>query len=256
MNDVKAVAVKAAKEAGKILLALSANPIKYKMKGSHDIQAEADLRSEKIILDIITSAFPSHSIISEEAGEQKADAAYLWAVDPLDGTINYARGIDEFCVSIALTHNDQTILGVVYQPVMQQLFVAEKGKGSYVNDEQIHVSSERDMIRSLVATDASSDLNMRQANFAALAKISTSVRQARIYGSSALHLVRVAQGHIDFYFKMHTNYWDCAAGALIVQEAGGVVTDIDGQPFTRDSQTILAGSKAIHAQALTLLGSG
>jgi myo-inositol-1(or 4)-monophosphatase len=223
------------------------------MKSSRDIQAEADLRSEAIIIDKINKAFPSHSIFAEESGEEIHESEYLWAIDPLDGTINYARGIEEYCISIALSQNGQTVLGVVYHPVLRQLYVAEKGKGAYLNGQKLKVSSESGLANCIIATDNTSHLEDRHKNFSLMVEVADEVRQIRVFGSAALHLVRVAQGQLDFYFKLRYNHWDFAAAALIVQEAGGVVTDTKGRALTRNSKSILAASSAIHAQAMALL---
>jgi len=253
MGNFKEVAIEAAKEAGDILLELAKTTVKYEMKNSRDIQAEADLRSEEIIIRKIKTAFPLHSIFAEESGEERNEPEYLWAVDPLDGTINYSRGIEEFCISIALSKRGQTILGVIYHPLRNQLFVAEKGKGAYLNGERLAVSSETELVNCLAATDNTSHLEDRRKNFMLLTKVADEVRQVRVFGSAALHLARVAEGQLDFYFKLRYNHWDYAAAALVIQEAGGVVTDINGQPLTRDSNSILAASSAIHSQAKALL---
>jgi myo-inositol-1(or 4)-monophosphatase len=144
---------------------------------------------------------------------------------------------------------------VVYHPVHQQLFVAEKGKGAYLNGQKLAVSSEATLVNCLAATDNTSHLKDRRKNFNLLVAVADEVRQIRVFGSAALHLVRVAQGQLDFYFKLRYNHWDYAAAALIVQEAGGTVTDISGQPLTRDSKSILAASGAIHSQAMALFKS-
>lgn len=251
--DVKKVAIEAAKEAGEVLLELAKTTVKYQMKNSRDIQAEADLRSEAVIIRKIKEVFPSHSIFAEESGEEIHESEFLWAIDPLDGTINYERGIEEFCISIALSQNNQTILAVIYHPVLQQLYVAEKGKGAYLNGQKLEVSNEAVLANCLVATDNTSHLEDRRKNFSLLVEIADEVRQIRVFGSAALHLVRVAKGQLDFYFKLRYNHWDFAAAALIVQEAGGVVTDVHGQPLTRNSKSILAASGAIHSQAMALL---
>lgn len=255
MDDFKKVAIEAAKEAGSVLLELAKTTIKYEMKNSRDIQAEADLRSEEIIIRKIKAAFPSHSIFAEESGEETNESEYLWAVDPLDGTINYARGIEEFCISIALSQHGRTILGVVYHPLRQRMLVAEEGKGAYLNGQKIEVSGEPNLVNCLAATDNTSHLDDRRKNFGLMVNVADEVRQVRIFGSAALHLVKVAEGRLDFYFKLRYNHWDYAAAALIVQEAGGVVTDIHGQPLTRNSKSILAASGAIHPQAMALLKS-
>jgi myo-inositol-1(or 4)-monophosphatase len=146
MTDFQKVAIEAANEAGALLLELSKSTIKYQMKSSHDIQAEADLQSEELILRKIKTAFPTHSILAEESGEEMHESEYLWAIDPLDGTINYARGIEEYCVSIALCRRGQTILGVLYHPTLQLLIVAEKGQGTYLNGEKLEVSREKNSL--------------------------------------------------------------------------------------------------------------
>jgi myo-inositol-1(or 4)-monophosphatase len=253
MNDYRTVAMAAAREAGDTLLRLSGNPLNYKMKGERDIQAEADLESEKLIKTKIKSVFPDHAILAEESGEEGEGSEYLWVIDPLDGTINYSRGIEEYAVSIALCKNDEIILGVIFQPALDRMLVAEKGKGAYLNDKPITLSGEIDLTNCLAATDTTSNLAARRYNFEILATVADAVRHVRIFGSSSLHLARIAQGQIDFYYKAHCNYWDVAAGVLILQEVGGVVTDMDGQLLTRESQTVLAGTSAIHAKALDLL---
>jgi myo-inositol-1(or 4)-monophosphatase len=253
MDDFKEVAVAAAKEAGNAILELSESEVTYRMKNSHDIQAEADLEAERIIINKIRAHFPNHSILSEEAGEDEKEAEYLWVIDPIDGTINFARHIEEYCVSIALSHNGQIILGVIYQPALGKMFVAEKGKGAYLNDKRLKVSDNDKLINCLVGTDMiSSDLSAREKNNQLLTEISPMVRHMRIFGSSALHLARIAQGQFDFYFKMRYHHWDYAAGTVIIQEAGGIVTDTKGNPITRDSKTILAANSAIHSQVLAI----
>ena len=253
MDDFRQVAIEAAKEAGEALLELSKSDVAYRMKNDHDIQADADLEAERIILSKIRQHFPNHSILSEEAGEDEKEAEYLWAVDPIDGTINFARHIEEYCISIALSQNNQPILGVIYQPALNKLFWAEKGQGAYLNNEKIKVSDTSQLIDCLGSTDMiSSDMSDRERNIKLLAELSPLVRHLRIFGSGALHLARLAQGQLDLYFKMRYHHWDYAAGTILIQEAGGVVTDAQGKPITRDSRTILAANPAIHPLALEI----
>ena len=255
MDEFKSVAIDAAQAAGQTLLELAKSPIRYEMKNSLDIQAEADLRSEQLIINKIREAFPSHSIFAEESGEDTTDSEYMWTIDPLDGTINYSRGIDEYCVSIALSRRGQTTLGVIYQPVKQELFVAEAGKGAYLNDKKLRVAEGAELVNCLAATDNTSNLEARRRNLRLLAIAGDNVRHVRIFGSAALHMAGIADGQLDFYFKDHYHHWDYAAGVLLVQEAGGIVTDLDGRPITRDSTSILAAGSTIHAQALKLLNT-
>ncbi len=254
MEQIIAVATDAAKEAGAILKELFADRMKrYEMKNAHDIVAEADLKSEAIILGRIKDAFPDHAILSEEAGENGKESEYKWIVDPLDGTINFSRGITEFSVSIAVSRNDELVFALVYEPVSDRLFVAEKGKGATVNGAIIRVSDERNLVNTLLATDNTSNITNRIRNFRLLEKVCANVRHVRIFGSSALHLARIAIGEIDAYYKIDCNYWDNAAGILILREAGGIVTDMSGAYISPKSDTIVATNGSVHEELLKLL---
>ncbi len=144
-------------------------------------------------------------------------------------------------------------MGLIYQPALDKLFVAEKGKGAFLNQTKIAVSHESELIKSLIATDSSSKIDKREDSFAVLSKICADVRHIRIFGSCALHMSRVAQGQLDFYYKSGFNYWDYAAGMLIVEAAGGKVTDFDGNPITQNSKNILASNSLLHEKALKLI---
>lgn len=255
MQSYKQLAIEAAKEAGEILLSLSKKDINYQMKNAHDILAEGDLKSEKTIIKKIKSSFPHHSIFSEEAGEENHNSEFLWIIDPIDGTINFSRHIEEYCISIALSKNDEIILGIVYQPALGKLFVAEKGQGAFMNGQKISVSHESELINSLLATDNSSRQDARIETFNILSKICTEVRHIRIMGSGAMHLIRIAEGQLDLYYKSRFNYWDYAAGILILQEAGGKITDFEGSPINRNSKNILASNSMLHNKALEIIGS-
>jgi myo-inositol-1(or 4)-monophosphatase len=252
MNSPRQVALSAVKEAGRKLLDLTKNKLIYQLKNSHDILAEGDLVSEKIILETIKKAFPTHGFLSEESGkDSKSD--YLWVIDPIDGTINFSRHIDEYCISVALVHKAVLELGVIYQPSYDQLYFAERGKGAFLNDKRIQVSTEKDLVNCLLATDNSSKLDTRLKNFDLLKNICLEVRQIRIFGSSALHLAKVAEGKLDVYFKTSSNYWDYAAGLLLVQEAGGLATDFKGNEIAEDSENIVVSNGLIHNRVLELL---
>jgi len=250
MSTYKEVAIAAAQEAGKVLLKLSQQDIKYELKSSHDILAEGDLKSESVIMEKIKAAFPSHSILSEEAGEEVHDVDFLWVIDPIDGTINFSRHIDEYCISIALVEKSEIVLSVIYRPTLNRLYVAEKGKGAFLNGEQLHVSSEPELINCIAAADNSSRIDIRTKTFEILTQLSAEVRHIRIFGSGALHLARLAEGQIDVYFKPRFNYWDYAAGVLLVKEACGTVTDFAGNDITRDSKEIIATNGLLHEHAI------
>ncbi|HUY85387.1 MAG TPA: inositol monophosphatase family protein [Candidatus Dormibacteraeota bacterium] len=255
MSNFKDIAIQAARQAGDYTLEFLDKDVVYSMKTAHDIQAEADVGSEQIIIKTIKSAFPDHSIFAEESGHEDQRSDYLWIIDPIDGTINFSRHIEEYCVSIALSHKDKIILAVLYAPAMQQLIIAEAGKGAYLNDRKITVSSENKLINCLVATDNSSNIEGRKRNLAALGVFAPEVRHVRVLGSAAWCMGRIAQGQIDLYYKYAFNYYDYAAGILIVQEAGGTVTDMDGHPITINSQNIVATNGAMHQETLDFIKS-
>lgn len=253
MDDFKRVAIDAAREAGQLALELSHKKIEYTMKGSYDILAEADLKSESLIVKKITDAFPTHSILSEENKDVENHSSHLWVIDPVDGTINYERKINEYCVSIALEIDGELVIGVIYQPVYDNLFVAVKGEGAFINDYKLAVSSEDKLIDTLFATENSSKLDVRTGDFEILLKICEKIRGVRIFGSGALHLAALAQGHLDFYYKTKFNYWDVAAGIVLIREAGGKVTDFDGNDIKRNSPNIVCSNTILHEEVLKLL---
>ena len=253
--SIKDVAIHAATEAGKILVELSKKDISYQMKSVHDIVAEADLRSEEIIIKEIKKHFPDHNIISEEKGEESTSSEYVWMVDPLDGTINYSRKIEDYSISIAVEHNGELIFGLIYHPVHNLLYLTEKGKGAFLNNMPLHVSQENKIINMMLATDSSGTPERRQENYAILARICREVRHILIFGSGALHLARLASGKIDFYYKTKFNCWDYAAGTLLVKEAGGKVTDFAGNEITKTSRDIVASNGKMHKEILRLLNN-
>ncbi len=250
---LKSVAIAAAKDASKILLALSKKKIRYTLKNPHDILAEADLKAEQAIIRRIKASFPDHSILSEEKGEEDNHSDYLWIIDPLDGTINFSRQLDNYCVSIAVARKGEVIFGLIYEPMANKLYLAEKGRGAYCNGKRLAVSKEREIINMILATDNSSKMDRRRKDYAILAAICGQIRSVRIFGTGALHLARLAEGHIDLYYKTKFNYWDYAAGTLLIHEAGGRVTDFDGKPITRESRNIVASNDKAHGRFLAML---
>jgi len=215
--DIKTTAIEAAKKAGEVLQELRGKEIKYEMKNSHDILAEADLKTEQVILETISRDFPEHSIFAEEKGEVIKDSEYTWVIDPLDGTINFEKGLDEYCTTIAVEKNDETILGLIYQHHFKRLFIAEKGKGAFLNNERLHVSDESSMVNMLLSLDNTSHMGHRIKNMNVLSKVSGMVRGVRMLGSGSFQLAKMAEGGIDLYFKLlRTNYWDYAPGTLLI----------------------------------------
>ena len=230
-----------------------------------DLVTEVDKGSETMIRNLILTHFPNHAILGEEGVEpgpeasaealrQAQDAEYLWIVDPLDGTTNFVHNFPFFSVSIALAHRGEVIVGVVYNPLHDEMFVAEKGKGAYMHGQRIRVSAESKLADSLVSTGfPSDDRHARPANVAGLNAVVPKVRNVRVVGSAALHMAYVAAGRLSGFWEIGLNSWDVAAGALLVREAGGRVTDTLGRPFSLSVRNIVATNGAIHDELLGTL---
>ena len=239
----------AAKEAGKIILRSMGNIQKMQVENKIDFDfvTKIDKNSENKIIELIRSSFPDHSIMAEESGEHDNVSRYTWVIDPLDGTNNYIHGFPFFSVSIALFDRDDIIMGVVYDPIRQELFHAEKGKGSFLNDCAIRVSDIKDPGRSLIGTGfpfKNKDyLGKYMKSFAEVFEHVSGVRRP---GSAALDLSYVACGRLDGFWEAKLSPWDISAGILLVIEAGGVVTDFSGGTNYFDSEELLIGNPSIH----------
>lgn len=250
-----------ARQAGKIICS-GYNPrpdhrstLDIRYKGAIDLVSEIDLQAEKLILERIISEFPGDSIIAEENGIVKEKDCCVWYVDPLDGTINYIHGLPIFCVSLGYAENGEVKLGVVHDPVRDECFTAERGRGAFLNGEPIHVSSTPSLNESLLVTGFSYDIREIEANnINYFVKFSTLARGVRRLGSAALDLCYVASGRLDGYWELELKSWDLAAGSLIAQEAGALVTDLKGGPeFLRSPHSILACTPAIQQQMLDVI---
>jgi len=251
MNEFLKVAGDIAREAGAILRHEFDRPKKISYKGEVDIVTESDRRSEEIIVARIRERFPDHAIIAEEGGGAAAAAAgakYCWHVDPLDGTTNFAHGYPCFAVSIGLSEDGEPIAGVVFNPVSDEFFTAARGEGAYLNGQPIHVSSVDKLATSLVATGFPTHQRKRSANMNYYWEFTLRSHGVRRDGSAALDLCSVACGRFDAYWEFRLNSWDTAAGALLVREAGGVVTAIEGGPYHLGGPSLLASNGLIHAE--------
>ena len=235
----------AASEAGKILKKYHGKPMDMHVKGKRNLVTEADLLSERKILDIINSEFPSHGILSEEAGVSGEGAEYTWIIDPLDGTNNFYFGIPLFCVNIALARRGDVLLGVTYDPMRNETFYSVKGKGALLNGKKIKVSA----VKTLEKASAGVDLGYNTERSKDLLDIATGLwpklHCLRITGSSALGLAYVACGRFSLYFHKYLYPWDVASGLLLVREAGGEVTGYDGKPASIDDAAIIAANPAL-----------
>ncbi|WP_281890170.1 inositol monophosphatase family protein [Paenibacillus sp. YYML68] len=226
----------------------------------HDLVTEVDKGAEMMIRKLIHTHFPTHSILGEEgvepgpeasraALEEISDAEYVWIVDPLDGTTNFVHGFPFFSVSIALAHRGEVIVGIVYNPVHDEMFVAEKGKGAYLKGKPMRVSGEKQLSEALIATGFPADRDHALAhNLKGIQALSPKARNIRASGSAALHMAYVAAGRLSGFWEIGLNAWDLAAGALLIQESGGQVTDTLGAPYQLGVRNVVASNGHIHSE--------
>ena len=227
------------------------NP-KIKLKPGHSYVTKADIESTKLIRKILTKAYPQHSILDEELKPIKNKSDYTWIIDPLDGTHNFIMENPLFSVSIALKKANEIILGVVYFPALNKLYYAEKGKGAYRNGKRIKVKKESCIKNCLFIYDAKLR-GKTEKKLRILEKLAKSAWRLRIYGVATYHNIFIAEGHAAFNIDFDSKIWDYAASLLIVQEAGGKVTDLDGKPWTPDTSTYLASNGKIHNKILNVI---
>ncbi|MGH9773733.1 MAG: inositol monophosphatase family protein [Candidatus Acidiferrales bacterium] len=244
------VATEAAREAGAILMAGHGRPKKISYKGEVDLVTEADKRSEAAIVARLQRNFPQHAIVAEEGsgGEAAAGGRYVWYVDPLDGTTNFAHGYPCFAVSIALHEAGEALAGVVFDPVRDELFSAMRGEGAYLNNKRIRVSVVERLSTALLATGFPSHKRSENPNIHFYWNFTLRSHGVRRDGSAALDLCYVACGRFDGFWEFGLKSWDTAAGMLLVREAGGMVTDIAGRPYHPGDKDILASNGKIHSE--------
>jgi myo-inositol-1(or 4)-monophosphatase len=223
-------------------------------EGINNLVTEADHAAEKAIMSVIKSKFPDHYILSEEAGEIKQDSQYKWIIDPIDGTVNFAHGIPLNCVSIGVEHNGKMVLGAVYNPHMNEFFLAEKGNGATLNNQPIKVSEETQVIKACLVTGFPytyiNSPNGPLETFSYFIRKGVPVRRL---GSAAIDLCWVACGRFDGFYEHKLETWDSAAGFLIVEEAGGKVTDFDGNYFSPYQHRLVATNGKIHDELLDVI---
>jgi myo-inositol-1(or 4)-monophosphatase len=249
-KDYLEVAIEIAREAGKILCQELDRPLDIAYKGEADIVTQADKRSERFIVDRLTQYFPDHSIAAEEGtGHDSASASeFRWHVDPLDGTTNYAHGYPCFCVSIGLAQRETMLAGVVFNPFYNELFAAARGKGATLNGKPIHVSKVDKLATSLLCTGFPAHKRVASPNIHYYWDFTLRSHGVRRDGSAALDLASVAAGRFEGFWEFGLNKWDTAAGVLLVEEAGGKVTDFDGHPYALGGPVILATNGLVHEE--------
>lgn len=249
MNEAKDVAIQAAKEAGKIILSYYERDKLVETKGQlYNLVTEADLKSESLIVSMIHERFGEHSILAEEKESSMRDSEYIWVIDPLDGTNNYAHGFPHFCVSIALWTANTPLMGVAYDPLHNELFYAERGKGAYLNDKRISVTSRAILPESILATGFYYDRGelMKRTLRQIEAFFCVPIQGIRRTGSAVLDMCYVAAGRLDGFWELILSPWDYAASSLIVAEAGGKVTDINGKALDLYAKNVLVSNGRIH----------
>ena len=239
-----------AREAGALVMGYFRQHVKIEYKGAVDLVTVADRKSEALILERIRKQFPTHDVMGEEGTRIESGSEYKWYVDPLDGTTNFAHGYPVFCVSLAVERLGKRIAGVIYDPTRDEMFSAELGGGARLNDAPIHVSAAANLGECLVGTGFPSQKRHKNPNIYFYHQLTLRTHGVRRAGSAALDLCNVASGRYDGFWEFNLNPWDTAAGVLIVEEAGGKVTDFSGGPFQIASHETMATNGLVHGALL------
>ena len=251
------VMIKACRKASKILIRDfgEIENLQVSVKGPGDFVSAADKKVEKVLIEELQKARPDYSILSEEIGLIDNDKSFKWIIDPIDGTANFLHGIPHFAISIGLEHNKEIICGIIYDPIKDEMFVAEKGNGSYLNNQRMRVSSRSKLKDCMIFTGGpkftseNKELSLKEYNNFS----STVLVPIRKLGSAALDMAYVAAGRCDGFWQRNLNYWDIAAGIILVKESGGFVTDFDGENDYVENKTILVTNSKINKEMIEVL---
>ena len=246
MKQYLETAFSAARAAGRAIRDGTQRTVHARAKGLRDLLTDVDLAAERAILDVIRSAHPDHDVLTEESPPGKRTAPYRWVIDPLDGTGNFAHRYPCFCTSIALTLEDEPIVGVAYDPIREHLFSAALGGGAILNGEPLCVSRTERLIDAFIGMDWTRDAASREQNAQILARLMPHCSGMRVCGSAVLGICYVAAGWWDAYWHLGPQPWDTAAGTLIVHEAGGQVTDLAGNLYRLGTGSYLASNGRLH----------
>lgn len=252
MQSFLDAAIEIAREAGQILLAHRG--VGFELKGAFDLVTAADRASEKLIIQRLRERFPRHGIVAEEGGRAELDSELRWYVDPLDGTTNFAHGYPAWNVTLALAQHEEVIAAVVYDPLNRELFAAERGAGARLNGAPIHVSATPTLNDALVSTgfpNRKRELNINIHFYYQLAMVTHGVRRG---GSAALDLAYTACGRLEAFWEFGLNPWDMAAGTLLVEEAGGKASGMQGEPLDLHGRYVLVDNGLVHEEILALFG--
>ena len=251
------VMVKACRKAAKTIIRDfgEIENLQVSLKGPGDFVTNCDKKVEKILIEELQKARPNYSILSEEIGEINNDVSFKWIIDPVDGTANFLHGIPHFAISIGLEHNKEIICGIIYDPIKDEMFVAEKGEGSYLNNQRMRVSSRSKLKDCIIFTGGpkreSKDRDLSLKEYTSFSsKVLIPIRKL---GSASLDMAYVAAGRCDGFWQRNLNYWDIAAGVVLVKEAGGFVTDLKGNNEYVENKTILATNSKINEEMVEIL---
>ncbi len=257
MNPMLNIAIRAARAAGDVIIRQidHVQDLPVTKKSRNDFVTEVDKHAEIAIIDTLRNSFPNHAFLAEESG-QKGDSPYLWIIDPLDGTTNYLHGFPQYAVSIALQHKGELVQAVVYDPLRQELFTASSGDGAMLNNRRMRVSKQRTLEGALLGTGfpfkEQDRLDEYLDSFKALFPMTAGIRRA---GAASLDLAYVACGRLDGFWELGLKPWDMAAGALLIKEAGGIISDFEGKDKYLEIGDIVAGNPEIHEEILNKLNT-
>jgi len=253
------VMVKVCRKAAKILIRDfgEIENLQVSLKGPGNFVTASDLKVEKILVEELQKARPTYSILSEEVGQINNDESFKWIIDPIDGTSNFLHGIPHFAISIGLEHDKEIICGIIYDPIKDEIFTAEKGNGAYLNNKRMRVSSRSKLKDCIICTGGHKrDSKDRELALEEYKKFSSKVFiPIRKFGSASLDMAYVAAGRCDGYWQRDLSYWDIAAGIILVKESGGFVTDFDGENRYIQNKTILVTNSKINKEMIEVLSS-
>lgn len=241
-----------AREAGALVKQYFERRVPFELKGEFDLVTEADRNSEKLIVNRLRERLPAHDIVGEEGGARLTGSEYRWYVDPVDGTTNFAHGFPVFAVSMGLQRGDEMVAGLVYDPTRDEMFAAERGAGATLNGTPMRVSSAATLEDALVATGFPSRKRHANINIHFYYELAMRTHGVRRAGAAAIDLAYVAAGRLDAFWEFGLNSWDMAAGILLVEEAGGRVTDMKGAPAQLDGAHLLTDNGLVHEEILAL----
>jgi myo-inositol-1(or 4)-monophosphatase len=253
--NAQAVAAEAVLKAGALQRARYGDrTVKVEHKGEIDLVTEVDRACETAILEILRSRFPHHDVVTEEQDLARTGSRFVWYVDPLDGTTNFAHGYPFFCASVALTEDGRPVAGAVYDPLKEELFTAARGEGAYLNGRRLQVSGGSDLLRSLLTTGFPYDLRTDLTDLLGLFNaFMAEARAIRRDGAAALDLCYVAAGRVDGFWESRLHPWDVMAGAVMIEEAGGLITRFDGSPLRPSADEVLAANPSLHARMMKVV---